>query len=101
MRDPIELDNQDLEEAYNKGKSETIKDKKLVPIEQVLEIIDKQIMWLESLTFADSDTRMKLKTLKEIRSKLGELAKSSNKPEDAQRIIPSDAPIQDKSEDLK
>ena len=25
MRDAIELDNQDLEEAYNKGKSETIK----------------------------------------------------------------------------
>ena len=74
------------------GKSEAIEDKKLVPIEKVLEIIEA--MDLDGYEY---------QALKELKSKLGELSKSSIKPEDAQKVglTNSCAPIQDKSEDLK
>ena len=72
MRDAIELDNQDLEEAYNKGKSETIKDKKLVPIEKVLEIIEEMLNTMHGVSDYEDGFDCALISLK---SKIGALAK--------------------------
>jgi len=109
---------QGIEVGRREGKFEVIKDKKLVPIEKVMEIIDKKINMIKDRT---QENRIKIciiNCLIAVKSQvqklgeivtltdgkvvgMGELAKSSIKTEDAQKIIPSDAPIQDKSEDLK
>ena len=68
MRDAIELDNQDLEEAYNKGKSEVIK-----VMEEV--IYDYPPEFLLECEYEANARDVLNDIVQRIKSKIGELAK--------------------------